>query len=144
MELTHEPVGDRLTDVKPLSNIGKSGAAIQQGLLDGERVIVKRIRADDLVSRLMPNSVDRLGMLWEAGVLDELPEGIDHAMIAVERDGDDWLVVQRDVGPWLVDPSVGINERERGRLCDALARLHRHFVGLDRTFDVAQLASVGE
>ena len=50
-------------------------------MLDGERVIVKWIRADDLLSRLT-GGIDRLGYLWDAGVLDHLPAEIDHATFA--------------------------------------------------------------
>lgn len=111
-------------------------------MLDGTRVIVKWIRPGDLVSRLT-GGIDRLGHVWESGVLEHLPPGIDHAMIGVERVADGWLVVQRDVTPWLVDLDQGIDAAQRVQLAGALARLHNALRGATE-IDPARLGSTAD
>ena len=101
------------------------------------------LRSDDLLSELL-GGTNRLALLWEAEALARPAGGLDHAMIGVERAGDDWLVVQRDVTHWLVDTDRGIDAEQHGRLADGMARLHAHLRDLDRTVDVDQLARVGD
>ena len=92
-----------MTALQPID--GKSGAAFDRA--DGR--FVKRIsRATDWAMRVTGDRVLRPYVAWRAGLLDQLPTGIDHAVLSmtVSGAGEDaeLEIVMRDVSPFLVPP----------------------------------------
>ena len=77
---------------------GRSGASLERVVLaDGRRLVVKRTRwATDLVRRLSDDRAGREAQLWRAGVLDRA--GVGHAIVDAWTDGDETVVVMRDLG----------------------------------------------
>jgi hypothetical protein len=63
--------------------------------------------------------------VWESGVFDLLPDGIDHATVGAAREGGHGAVLLRDVGEWLVPTGdARISAEQHLRFLDHLAALH--------------------
>lgn len=110
---------------------GRSGALLERVLLeDGTRLVVKRTSpAVDLVMRLTGEAVSREYRLWRAGVLDRLPEGVAHAVVAGWQEGDETVLAMRDVGDAVVGWGRRLSREEWGRLLTAATSFHRAFQG---------------
>ena len=98
-----------------LASRGWSGNALERVVLaDGRVLIAKRIvPGADWLGRTSADP-GREGLLFTSGVLDRMPDAIDHAMVAAARDGDAWWLVMRDVSGELLDDD-GIVPREANR-----------------------------
>jgi hypothetical protein len=110
---------------------GRSGASLERlRLPDGTRLVVKRTFAPtDLTMRLSGDDVGRELALWETGVLDRLPSGVGHAVAGGWRDGDEVVVVMRDLGDAVISWETPIGRTECRRLFTAAASLHAAFAG---------------
>ena len=78
---------------------GRSGARLERGVLDGTRVVVKTVEPHTDLSLLLggdPSGRER--RLWADGVLDRLPAGTGHALIAAGWTGTRLVTVMRDLG----------------------------------------------
>lgn len=116
---------------RPVVGDGKSGSVPERVVrADGTTVVVKRIsRRHDWFMRAMGDD-GRAARLWTDGVYARVPPVLDHAVTAVEPDGDDgWLLVMRDVGRSLVPDGHRYTVDEVDRLLAALTALHRSFAG---------------
>ena len=107
---------------------GRSGAHLERGVLDGRRVIVKTVEPDGDLSLLLggdPGGRER--RLWVDGVLDRLPPGTGHALIAAGWTGGLLVTVMRDLGAAVLSWDRRITPAELRRLFDGLSAVHRAF-----------------
>jgi hypothetical protein len=110
---------------------GRSGARLERIVLDdGTRLVVKRTSpVTDLVMRLNGAAVSREYELWRGGVLDRLPAGAGHALLGAWVDGDDTVLVMRDLGDTVVGWGRHLSRESWRRLLRAATALHRAFSG---------------
>ena len=94
----------RVVERVPLRSTGWSGNSLERVVLaDGRRLVVKRVvPAADWLGRATGDA-GREGLLFSTGVLDRVPRALDHTVLAAERDGDAWWVIQRDASADLLD-----------------------------------------
>jgi hypothetical protein len=111
---------------------GRSGASLERvRLADGVRLVVKRTyRPADLTMRLSGDDSGRELTLWESGVLDRLPSAVGHAVVGGWRDGDEVVVVMRDLGDAVITWDTPFGRAECRRLFAAAASLHAAFAGI--------------
>jgi hypothetical protein len=112
----------RVVDQTAVASGGWSGNRLERLVLsDGRALIAKHVspRADWLARATGDDDV-REAALFTTGVLGRLPHGIDHAIVAAERDGDGWWIVARDVSGSLLDAHARLSrEQSRGILARA-------------------------
>ena len=96
------------THREPFANSdGKSGSAFERVLIDGEPHIVKHIHIDDdWTMRFNGDVACKPVQVWQAGLMDILPERIDHGIVAVAaglgRNGWGAALLMRDMSDELV------------------------------------------
>ncbi|HET7721655.1 MAG TPA: phosphotransferase [Acidimicrobiales bacterium] len=123
---------DRVVERVPLAgHDGRSGARLERIRLDdGTRLVVKRTSpAVDLVMRLTGGAGSRERLLWQAGVLDRLPRGLGHALVDAWQEGDETVLVMRDLGDTVVGWHRTISREECRGLWAAVTSMHRRFAG---------------
>lgn len=138
-DLAGEPSTRPRTDVAPLlaqvtgrvaidGHDGRSGARLERGILDGTRVVVKTVEPHtDLSLLLGGDPAGRERRLWAAGVLDRLPAGTGHALIAAGWTDTRLITVMRDLGAAVLTWERRITAAELGRLFGGLAAVHSTF-----------------
>jgi hypothetical protein len=112
---------------------GKSGATLERAVTDdGRHLVLKRFSpVTDLVMALTGDEVGREFLLWSAGLLDRLPEGVGHAVVGGWQEQDATVLVMRDLGGTALTWSHRL-DRDRCRwVLERVARLHDEFVGID-------------
>jgi hypothetical protein len=128
-------VADLLTRVRGRVPVGdhdgRSGATLERGLLDGHgRVVVKTVAPErDLTFALGGDPLGREATLWAHGVLDDLPEGTGHAVIAAGWVGGQLVTVMRDLGDSVLSWDRVLSPPDLHRIFGALAAVHRRFAG---------------
>jgi hypothetical protein len=107
---------------------GWSGNALERVVLtDGRVLIAKRIvPGGDWIGRASSDP-GREGLLFTSGVLDRLPDAVDHAMVAAARDGDAWWLVMRDVSDELLDDNSIVAREANRRLLAAVNEMWEAF-----------------
>ncbi len=110
---------------------GVSGASIERWWLeDGSTLVVKRQSpGSDLMMRLLGDTRGRELTLHERGVLDLLPAGVGHAVLGGWVEGDDTLIVMRDLAGHVLTWRDRLDEAGTRDLVHRLADLHAHFAG---------------
>ena len=65
-------------------HVGRSGATLERVRLDdGRSLVLKRLTPrDDLAMAATGDRVGREYLLWRSGLLDRLPAGVGHAVVA--------------------------------------------------------------
>jgi len=108
---------------------GRSGSLLERvTLAGGEAVVVKHVRAaSDWIMRATHDDGGRVATLWSSGLLRRVPAVIEHAILAVERDGDGWVVVMRDVSAALLPDAARLSRAASRRVLEAAAALHAAF-----------------
>jgi hypothetical protein len=108
---------------------GRSGSLLERVVLaGGETVVVKHARAaSDWIMRATHDDGGRVATLWSSGLLRRVPDVIEHAILAVERDGDGWVVVMRDVSAALLPDAARLSGASSRRVLEAAAALHATF-----------------
>jgi hypothetical protein len=108
---------------------GRSGSLLERvTLASGETVVVKHARAaSDWIMRATHDDGGRVATLWSSGLLRRVPAMIEHAILAVERDGDGWVVVMRDVSAALLPDADRLSRAASRRVLEAAAALHAAF-----------------
>lgn len=107
---------------------GESGALIERVVLaDGSTCVVKTEKMSGFSLAHIAGDDGRLLRLWEAKVFDRMPPVIDHAMVAVERTPDGWLIVMRDVADALLNPDVAVPRADARRALEAIVAVHDAF-----------------
>lgn len=116
------------TPLQQVSGPGYTGATLEALTLgDGSRLVVKRISPRWDLGMRVTRDRGRAATLWATGALDRLPPGIDHAIIAAERDGDGWVIVMRDVSDALLPPERMVTRAEFRRIFTAARDMHRAY-----------------
>jgi hypothetical protein len=109
----------------------KSGSPFERVLIDGEPLIVKHIHIDsDWTMRFNGDIGCHPAQVWRAGLMDVLPERIDHGVVGVAaglgRNGWGAAILMRDLSDAMVPPG------------DSLLPLEQHCAYLD---DLAALSA---
>ena len=104
----------------------KSGARFERVVIDDESFVLKHVdHRDDWIMRQTGDVGCIPVRVWESGVLDLLPDCVDHATVGAAREQGHGAVLMRDVGAWLIpagDAPVG--EEQHLRFLDHLAAVH--------------------
>lgn len=124
---------ERVASRRPMTaHDGRSGALLERAVLDdGRRVVIKTTSpALDLAMVVTGDSAGRERRLWDAGVLDRLPAGVEHCILAAHLDQRGQITtVMDDLG----DDVVGWDDRLTASDCErviaAAVRMHRAFAG---------------
>ena len=112
---------------------GKSGAGLERATMDdGRQLVVKRVNpATDLVMALSGDDVGREYLLWSAGVLDRLPDGVGHAVVGGWVEPDATVLVMRDLGRKVLTWADRLDIETCRWMLERVARLHDTFVGIE-------------
>jgi hypothetical protein len=113
----------------------KSGAPFERVVIGGERHIVKYLHVDDDWIQRVTGDLGCLPLeVWRSGILDRVPESIDHAVVGMAtglgRDGWGAALLMRDVGQWLVpEGDEPVSLQQHLGFMDHMAALHAEFWG---------------
>jgi hypothetical protein len=108
----------------------KSGARFERVVIGDERFVLKYQDArDDWLMRATGDDGRRYVRLWEHGILDRLPDVIDHAVVACSFSDGVGRVLLRDVSEQLRDSGAPIGAASHDRFLDHMAALHATFWG---------------
>ena len=108
----------------------KSGARFERLIIDGARYVLKyQDPRDDWLLRASGDPGQRYVLLWERGLLDRLPDVIDHAVVAAHWDGRVGRVLLRDVTAALFRQDQRLSHGQHLRFLDHMAALHAAFWG---------------
>ena len=91
----------------------KSGARFERVVIDGRARSCSSTRTPGTTgcsARPGTRAVSYV-RLWESGLLDRLPDVIDHAVVAAAYDGTVGIVLLRDVGEALLEPDAAVHAR---------------------------------
>ncbi len=108
----------------------KSGARFERLIIGGARYVLKyQDPRDDWLLRATGDRGERYVLLWQRGLLDRLPDVIDHAVVAADWDGTVGRVLLRDVSAALLPPARQLALDQHLRFLDHMAALHAAFWG---------------
>jgi hypothetical protein len=112
---------------------GKSGVPIERVVIDGQRYIAKHMEVGgDWLARATGDFGMRQLLLWERGMYQRMPAGIDPVVVGSARDGRRGVLLMHDVGEHLVpEGDEPISLAQHLRFLDHLAALHAMFWGWD-------------
>lgn len=118
-----------VTERAPMSgHDGRSGAVLERGVLDGRPVVVKSVGpGHDLAYVDGGEPTGRERRLWAAGVLDQLPAGVGHPILAAGWEGGRLVTIMRDLGDAMLGWDRTLTRPELDRVLGALRSLHEHF-----------------
>jgi hypothetical protein len=110
---------------------GKSGALLERvTLADGRRLIVKRFSPKtDLLMAVLGDVVGREYVLWSRGILDMLPPEVGHAVVDGWVDGDQTVIVMRDLGDSVLTWQDRLTREQCRAMLIRVAAQHRAFLG---------------
>jgi hypothetical protein len=110
---------------------GRSGAGLEHvRLADGTGYVVKRVSAErDLTLALTGGTVAREYLLWRAGVLDQLPPGVDHAVVDCWVEDGSTVIVMDDLGDKVFTWGSRLSTHETNWVIARVAAMHRRFLG---------------
>ena len=113
-------------------HVGKSGAALERWLLaDGSRVVVKRIRpASDLLGRLTGDDSVREYAVWARGLLDHLPDGVEHAVLEGWKEPGGATLVMRDLDGKVLTWNDRLDREQCRWVLRRIAQVHATFANL--------------
>ena len=113
----------------------KSGALLESVELDGQRHVIKHLHVDDdWIMRSTGDIGCRPLQVWRSGLLDQLPDCIEHAVVgAAEGEGrNGWgaALLMRDVSDHLVPPGdEPVSLEQHLGFMDHMAAMHAGFWG---------------
>jgi hypothetical protein len=138
-----ELVRDAVERVVLSGHVGKSGAGLERvRLADGRTLVVKRIEpGTDFTVEATGGMPGREILLWRAGVLDRLPDGVGHALVDAWIEDDATVLVMRDLGEAMLTWEHRLDAGQAAWTMQRTARLHRAFLG-DPPADVVPLMSL--
>jgi hypothetical protein len=122
----------------------KSGARFEWVVINGERYVLKHQDvADDWLMRATGDDLGRRYVaLWEHGILDRVPDVIDHATVGCAYDGRAGAILLRDVSEGLMPMGdVPFATDQHRRFLDRMAALHAAFWGWRDDIGLTPLAS---
>jgi len=108
---------------------GKSGAVLERIRIDGEPYVLKHLdRTRDWTMRAAGVLDGVSPMLWQRGILTDLPDCFDQPIVAVARTPSGSSLLMRDVSDWLIPVSDDLVPRDDHlRVLDHMAQMHAHF-----------------
>jgi hypothetical protein len=120
-----------------------SGARFEWVVIDGQRHVLKYQDAhDDWLMRATGDLGRRYVSLWDHGILDAVPDVIDHATVGCAFDGRCGAILMRDVSHGLLPPGdVTFPIDQHRRFLDHMAALHATFWGWRDTIGLTPLAN---
>jgi hypothetical protein len=124
----------------------RSGAVFERIVVGPDRYFVKQLSfASDWIMRVSGDHVGRQYLVWKAGIMDESPGCIDHAVVAMDLagPGEDavLIIVMRDIGAFLVPPGDAIVPAgQHAGFIAHMAALHTAFWGWDDQIGLATMA----
>lgn len=132
MRTEQSTLADQIVASEPLSKSGASGNTLERVTLRDGRVLVRKqvSPAWDWISRATGDE-GRALVMWDAGVFQGMPDGVDHATVGVEPTPDGWAIYMRDVSRHLFPAEGRVASEEVRRVVSGLAELHRAFLGTD-------------
>lgn len=109
---------------------GNSGAELERvTLADGTPGIAKRVvPGGDWLGRAAGGRAIT-AELWHDGVLQRLPDAIETGIADVERDGDGWRILMRDLAGALLPAGATISRARHREVMAAAAAMHAAFRG---------------
>ncbi len=110
----------------------KSGGALERVVIDGERYVVKHLHVDDdWIMRATGDVTCRALLVWQSGLLDQLPACFDTAMVGAAgglgRNGWGCALLMRDRSSWLLPEDRVVPLDQHLRFLDHMAELHASF-----------------
>jgi hypothetical protein len=124
----------------------RSGAVFERVVVGPDRYFVKRFGfASDWIMRVSGDRVGRQYLVWQAGVMDQSPDCIDHTVVAMDLAGagEDAVltIVMREVGEYLVPPGdTMLPAGQHGGFIAHMAALHGAFWGWDDQIGLTTMA----
>lgn len=121
---------------------GKSETLMERVVIDGGSFILKHLdHGRDWIMRATGDVACRPIVVWQSGLLDDLPASIDATVVGAAWDGRAGAILMNDVSEWLLpEGDVGISLDQHLRFVDHMAELHAAFWGRD---DAVGLAPIG-
>ena len=131
MTMAGEYLDDTVERVPMVDHEGKSGALLERlTLSDGRRLIVKRFSPEtDLLMAALGDSVGREYLVWSRGILDLLPQEVGHAVVDGWVDGDETVIVMRDLGDSVLSWQDRLTSDQCRSMLASVAAQHRAFLG---------------
>lgn len=130
-----------------LTSDSKSGSGFERVVIDGAPHVLKHVHPDrDWTMRFNHDVGCAPVQVWAAGLMDALPERIDHATVAVAgglgRNGWGGAILMRDAGPELVAPGdAPLDDAAHARYLDDMAALSTRMLGWRDTVGLVPLAA---
>lgn len=128
----------------PLDHDGKSGATLERISVDGQSYVVKHFDiSQDWIARSTGELRSRHVRLWQSGLLDHLPDCLDHATVAcTEHPSGRAELVLRDVSPWLIPAgTTSLSPGQHHQFLTHMAALHAAFWGFRDNIGLLPLAN---
>jgi hypothetical protein len=115
-----------------------SGSSFERAVVDGRACVVKHTGYElDWLARALGDRDSWALTMWRAGLLDALPDCLDHAVLGMACDPATGVVtlLLHDVGEWLVPAgSTPLPLGAHHRFLDHMARMHAEFWGFRDTY----------
>jgi hypothetical protein len=127
----------------PIGADGRSGSRLERvRLADGTRLVVKRTsRAYDRIAQVTADD-GRETKLFLSGALRRLPAGVGHAIVDAWTEGEESVIVMRDVSAGLVPNEHVATHEEVDRVLTALSAVHRAYAAGPRPECLCPLSSM--
>lgn len=111
-------------------HVGKSGAGLERvRTADGASYVVKRVtEGSDVLHRLLGGGPAREFLLWREGALDRLPAGVAHVVVDAWTEGEDSVIVMRDLGDRVLGWDDHLSAERTAWVMGRVASLHRAFL----------------
>jgi hypothetical protein len=121
----------------------KSGARFERVRIGGRDYVLKHVRRDDdWIMRATGDLAYRTVRVWSSGLLDSVPECIDHTVAGAAITDDGAALLMRDVSQWLVpEGDLPIPLDQHLRFLDHMAALHAAFWDWDDQLGLTPLSS---
>ena len=129
-----------------LTTDSKSGSSFERLVIDGEPRVLKHVHPDHDWTMRFCDAAGPPVQVWAAGLMDVLPERIDHATLAVAgglgRDGRGGAILMRDVGADLVPAGdTPLSLAAHAAYLDDLAALSARMLGWRDEIGLVPLAA---
>jgi hypothetical protein len=130
-----------------LHSDSKSGVGFERVLIDGEPHVLKHLHIDNDWTMRFFHETSYIPLdVWRAGLMDVLPERIDHGMVGAAgglgRDGLGAALLMRDLGDVLVPAGdEPLSMQTHLQLLDGLAALSAHMWGWRDTVGLLPLSN---
>jgi hypothetical protein len=120
----------------------RAGAIFERVTVGPESYFVKRLSpSSDWVMRIAGDHVHRPYVIWRSGLMDQVPDLIDHTVVAMDLTGEVLTIVMRDVGGSLVPPGdARVPAAQHARLIAHMAALASAFWGWEDRLGLTTMA----